>query len=101
MTGKRGVSIIGWGSALPSTVITNQELEKSVDTSDEWIRTRTGIRERRVAGPEEAASDLALRAAQAALKKARISAQQLGLIIVATVTPDMVFPATACLGNTD
>ncbi|MFY9188460.1 MAG: beta-ketoacyl-ACP synthase III [bacterium] len=97
MTGKRGVSIIGWGSALPSTVITNQDLEKTVDTSDEWIRTRTGIRERRVAGPEEAASDLALRAAQAALKKARISAQQLGLIIVATVTPDMVFPATACL----
>lgn len=97
MSTHRGVSIIGWGIAMPSKVITNSDLEKMVDTSDEWIRTRTGIRERRVANPEQAASDLAFDAAQAALKKADLSPDRLGLIIVATVTPDMAFPATACL----
>ncbi|NLG86544.1 MAG: ketoacyl-ACP synthase III [Firmicutes bacterium] len=97
MTTKRGATIIGWGKALPSKIVTNGDLERIVDTSDEWITTRTGIKERRVASPEQAASDLALDAAQAALKRANINAEELDLIIVATVTPDMAFPATACL----
>jgi 3-oxoacyl-[acyl-carrier-protein] synthase-3 len=97
MTTGRGVTIIGWGKALPSRTLTNHDLEKMVDTSDEWITTRTGIRERQIAAPDQAASDLAFDAAEAALKKAGITPDKVGLIIVATVTPDMVFPATACL----
>ncbi|NLY51259.1 MAG: ketoacyl-ACP synthase III [Firmicutes bacterium] len=93
----RAARILGWGKALPDRVLSNQELERIVDTSDEWIRTRTGIRERRIAAPDTAASDLALLAAQEALAKANLTVEKVDLIIVATVTPDMVFPATACL----
>jgi len=92
----RNVGIIGVGECLPSRVLTNADLEKMVDTSDEWITTRTGIKERRLASPKEATSDLAVKAAQQALKDAGIQACDLDLIIVATITPDMQFPATAC-----
>jgi 3-oxoacyl-[acyl-carrier-protein] synthase-3 len=94
---KSGVSIWGMGMFVPEQRLTNADLEKMVDTSDEWIRTRTGIRERRIAGPEEATSDLATAAARAALSDAGITAAELDLIIVATSVPDMAFPATACL----
>ncbi|SFJ61113.1 beta-ketoacyl-ACP synthase III [Thermoflavimicrobium dichotomicum] len=93
----KSVGILGTGAYLPEKVVTNKDLEKLVDTNDEWIVTRTGIRERRVAAPDEATSDLAVKAAQRALEHAGISAEQIDLIIVATVTPDMFFPATACL----
>ena len=89
--------IIGIGSYVPEKVITNQDLEKIVDTSDEWIVTRTGIRERRIAAEEQATSDLGTIAARRALENAGIRAEELDLIIVATVTPDMNFPSTACL----
>lgn len=89
--------ILGTGSYVPDKVLTNFDLEKMVQTSDEWIVTRTGIRERRIAAPDQASSDLAVHAAQNALRNAGISAEELDLIIVATVTPDMAFPATACL----
>ena len=92
----RTVSIIGTGSYVPERILTNQELEKIVETSDEWIRTRTGIGERRIAAPEETTSDMATNAALAAMSQAGVSAEQIDLIIVATVTPDMFFPATAC-----
>ncbi|MDD5255352.1 MAG: ketoacyl-ACP synthase III, partial [Candidatus Omnitrophica bacterium] len=91
------IGIIGVGEYLPKKVLTNKDLEKMVDTSDEWITTRTGIKERRIAAKEEAASDLALKAAQAALKDAKVSAADLDLIIVATVTPDMPFPTVSCV----
>jgi len=90
------VGVIGVGEYLPSKVLTNTDLEKMVDTSDEWITTRTGIKQRRLAAKDEAASDLALKAAYAALKDARIKPQDIDLIIVATITPDMQFPSTAC-----
>ncbi|SDW01274.1 3-oxoacyl-[acyl-carrier-protein] synthase III [Marininema mesophilum] len=93
----RSVGILGTGSYLPERVLTNADLEKMVDTSDEWIVSRTGIRERRIASDEQASSDLAVEAAQRALDAAGITAEQLDLIVVGTVTPDMVFPATACL----
>ena len=92
----RTVSIIGTGSYLPERILTNRDLEKIVETSDEWIRSRTGIGERRIAAPEEATSDMATNAALAAMSQAGVSAEQIDLIIVATVTPDMFFPATAC-----
>jgi len=91
------VSITGLGSYVPERVLTNADLARIVDTSDEWIRERTGIRERRIAAPAEAMSDLALPAARAALTQAGVEAGELDLIIVATVTPDMAFPATAAL----
>jgi 3-oxoacyl-[acyl-carrier-protein] synthase-3 len=93
---KRTVSIIGTGSYVPERILTNAELEKLVDTSDEWIRTRTGIRERRIAAADEHTSDLASKAALAALENAGIGADEIDLILVATVTPDMFFPSTAC-----
>ncbi|MDI6870315.1 MAG: beta-ketoacyl-ACP synthase III [Bacillota bacterium] len=93
----RPVGIVGTGSCVPERVLTNQDLEKMVDTSDEWITTRTGIKERRIADEETATSDLACGAAWRALESARIGADELDLIIVATVTPDMLFPATSCL----
>ncbi|HET6408240.1 MAG TPA: beta-ketoacyl-ACP synthase III [Chthoniobacteraceae bacterium] len=93
---KRTVSIIGTGSYVPERVMTNAELEKLVETSDEWITTRTGIKERRIAAEDECTSDLAAKAAQSALDNAGISADEVDLIIVATVTPDMFFPSTAC-----
>jgi 3-oxoacyl-[acyl-carrier-protein] synthase-3 len=93
---KRTVSIIGTGSYVPEKVLTNADLEKMVDTSDEWIVTRTGIRERRIAGPDEYTSDMATKAARAAIDQAGITAEEIDLIIIATVTPDMFFPSTAC-----
>lgn len=85
------------GTFVPDHVLTNADLEKMVDTSDEWILTRTGISERHIAEPNEATSDLAARAAQAALQRAGVSPTEVDAIIVCTVTPDMFFPATACL----
>jgi 3-oxoacyl-[acyl-carrier-protein] synthase III len=95
--GLRGSTITGIGRYLPRRVMTNLEIEKMVDTSDEWIVTRTGIKERRIAAPEEASSDLAYPAAQEALAHAGVTPEQLDLIIVGTATPDMLFPATACV----
>lgn len=91
------VGIIGVGEYLPKRVLTNVDLEKMVDTSDEWITTRTGIKERRLAAKGEATSDLALKAAKEALADAGLKAQDIELIIVATITPDMPFPSVACL----
>ena len=82
---------------MPERVLTNEELSKLVDTNDEWIQTRTGIRERRIAAPEEATSDLCLPAARAALADAAVAGAEVDLIIVATITPDMLFPATATI----
>lgn len=93
----RTVSIAGVGSYVPSKVLTNYDLEKLVDTSDEWITSRTGIKERRVAAKDECTSDLAAKAAQRAMKMAGVTGEQIDLIIVATITPDMPFPSTACL----
>ena len=87
--------VLGCGSYLPQRVLTNQELAKTVDTSDEWIVQRTGIRERHVAAPGEHTSDLALAAARAALADARVDPQTIDLIVLATSTPDNTFPATA------
>lgn len=92
-----GTVVLGTGSYLPEKVLTNADLEKFVDTSDEWIRSRTGIQERRIAADEDFTSDLAARAAQNALDAANVKASELDLIIVATITPDMQFPSTACL----
>ncbi len=89
--------IIGTGSYLPEKVLTNKDLAASVDTSDEWIQQRTGIRERHIAADGENSSDLALQASRRALEMAGIPAEKLDLIIVATTTPDMVFPGTACI----
>jgi len=89
--------IIGLGMYLPDNILTNAELEKMVDTTDEWIVTRTGIKERRIARSDEATSDMAVNAAREALKNANLKAEDIDLIIVATITPDMFFPATACL----
>ena len=93
---KRTVSIIGTGSYLPSRILTNAELEKMVETSDDWITTRTGIKERRISAEGECTSDLAANAGRSALENAGISAEEVDLIIVATVTPDMFFPSTSC-----
>ena len=89
--------IAGTGSFLPSAPVTNDELAKRVDTSDEWIRTRTGIRQRHLAAPGQTASDLALEASRQAIAAAGIDAGDIDLIIVATSTPDFIFPSTACL----
>ncbi|HEX8296127.1 MAG TPA: beta-ketoacyl-ACP synthase III, partial [Chthoniobacteraceae bacterium] len=83
-------------SFVPERVLTNRDLEKTVETSDEWITSRTGIKERRIAADDESTSDLAAKAAQAAMSNAGITAEEIDLIIVATVTPDMFFPSTAC-----
>jgi 3-oxoacyl-[acyl-carrier-protein] synthase III len=89
--------IIGTGSYLPERVVTNDELARTVDTSDEWVRTRTGIRSRHVAAEGQLASDLALPAAQGALQSAGVKPADIDLIIVATTTPDIIFPSTACI----
>ncbi|MFA6384376.1 MAG: beta-ketoacyl-ACP synthase III [Candidatus Omnitrophota bacterium] len=94
------VGIIGVGKYLPKKILTNSDLEKMVDTSDEWITTRTGIKERHIAAKDEATSDLAANAALEALKEAGIKPADLDLIIVATITPDVSFPATACFVQT-
>ena len=91
------VSITGLGTYAPERVLTNADLSKLVDTSDEWITERTGIKERRFAAPEQAMTDLALPAAKTALERAGVEARELDLILVATVTPDMMFPTTAAL----
>ncbi len=93
---RRSVSIVGTGSYVPERVLTNAELEKLVDTSDEWIITRTGIKERRIAAADEHTSDLATHAACKAMAQAGVTAEEIDVIIVATVTPDTFFPATAC-----
>ncbi len=89
--------IVGTGSYAPPTVLTNRDLERMVDTSDTWILERTGIRERRIASHDEAASDLAREAARHALRMADVRPKELDLILVATSTPDMIFPSTACV----
>jgi 3-oxoacyl-[acyl-carrier-protein] synthase-3 len=92
----RTVSIIGTGVYLPEKTVTNRDLEKIVDTTDEWIYSRTGMRERRIARADQASSDLAAEAAKAALADAGIGADEVDLLIVATLSPDMFFPSTAC-----
>ncbi|MDO6461179.1 beta-ketoacyl-ACP synthase III [Granulosicoccaceae sp. 1_MG-2023] len=89
--------ILGTGSYLPEKVVSNQDLERMVDTSDAWIRDRTGIAERRIAADDEFTLDLAEKAARNALDAAGVDPQELDLIVVATTTPDRVFPSTACL----
>jgi len=93
----RTCSIAGVGSYVPEKVLTNADLEKMVETTDEWITTRTGIKERRIAAKDEFTSDMAAKAAERAMKMAGVTADQIDLIIVATITPDMPFPATACI----
>src|SRR5437868_5008822 len=93
----RTCAISGVGSYVPERILTNADLEKMVETSDEWITTRTGIKERRLAASDEFTSDLATQAVLRALKRAEVTAEQIDLIIVATITPDMPFPSTACL----
>lgn len=89
--------IIGTGSYLPEKILTNRDLESMVDTSDEWIRTRTGITQRHIAHEDQVASDLALYACQNAMQAAGVTSNDIDLIIVATTTPDMIFPSTACI----
>ncbi len=94
---KRYAHIIGWGMAVPERVLTNQELEQLVDTSDEWIVSRTGIRQRRIASESESTATLAAEAGRQALRMTALSAHDLDLIIVASASPEHIFPATACL----
>src|SRR5690349_22748435 len=93
---RRTVSIVGTGSYVPEKRLTNNDLTKMVDTSDEWITVRTGIKERRIAAKDETTSEMATKAALKALEQANIKPEELDLILVATATPDMLFPATAC-----
>jgi len=93
---KRRVKIIGTGFYVPDKILTNADLEKMVDTSDEWITTRTGIKERHIASPEQVTSDLAIEAGRRILKDAGLTVGDIDLIIVATSTPDTLFPSTAC-----
>jgi 3-oxoacyl-[acyl-carrier-protein] synthase III len=93
----RASRIAGTGRYLPATVLTNDELARRVDTSDEWIRTRTGIRQRHIAAADEVTSDLALHASRAAIAAAGMTPADIDTIIVATATPDMIFPSTACI----
>lgn len=92
-----GVRFLSTGAGLPTRVLSNADLAQMVDTSDEWITERTGIKERRIAAPEEATSDLSTRAARQALERARLRPEDLDAIIVATCTPDHLIPSTACL----
>ena len=94
---RRAAHISGWGRYAPTQVLTNDDLSQMVDTSEEWIQQRTGILERRVAGGDETTASMSLRAARAALDVAELDPRKVELIIVATVTPDYVFPSTACL----
>jgi 3-oxoacyl-[acyl-carrier-protein] synthase-3 len=93
----RSTVILGTGSYAPERVLTNDDLAHMVETSDEWIRTRSGIRERRIAAPDEATSDMAVQAARRAIDDAGLTAADIDLLVVATVTPDMPMPACACL----
>jgi 3-oxoacyl-[acyl-carrier-protein] synthase-3 len=89
--------IVGTGSYLPPQILTNDDLARRMDTSDEWIRSRTGIHQRHIADPSQASSDLGLEASRAALAAAQLTPQEIDLLIVATATPDYVFPSTACI----
>src|SRR5436309_2535080 len=89
--------ILGTGSYAPERVLTNADLAQMVDTSDEWIRTRSGIRERRIAAENEHASDMAVQSARRALEDAKLSPADIDLLVVATVTPDLPMPAVACI----
>lgn len=89
--------IVGIGRYLPENIVTNADLEKRVDTSDEWIRTRTGIEERRIASDDINTSDMAFEAAKKAIEDAGISPEEIGMILVATVTPDQPFPSISCM----
>jgi len=97
MNNLRPVGIIGTGKYVPEKILTNSDLEKMVDTNDEWIVSRTGIKERHIAAPDQATSDLAYEAAIKALESAGMTGSDLDLIIVATITPDSSFPSTACI----
>ncbi|MDT8902933.1 beta-ketoacyl-ACP synthase III [Anaeroselena agilis] len=98
---ERFAGIVGLGSYVPDRVVTNRDMERLVETTDEWIAARTGIRERRFAAEGETTATMATRAAERALADAGVGAEELDLIIVATVTPDMLFPSTACLVQTN
>ena len=93
----RYAAITGWGSAVPEKVLTNADLEKLVDTSDEWITSRTGIKERHIVSSHESTSTMAIAAARQALERAGVSPWQVDLVICCTATPDFLFPSTACL----
>lgn len=93
----RAVGILGVGCYVPEKILTNQDLEKIVDTSDEWITERTGIKQRHIAAPEEATSDLATKAALMALEDAKVSPEEIDLIILGTASSDHIFPSSACL----
>jgi len=93
----RYAAITGWGSAVPEKVLTNADLEKLVDTSDEWITSRTGIKERRIVSSHESTSTMAIASARQALERAGVSPWQVDLVICCTATPDFLFPSTACL----
>lgn len=92
-----GVKISGVGHYAPEGILTNEDLERTLDTNDEWITTRTGMKRRHIASPDQAVSDLAVIAAQRALDRAHLTASDIDCYIVATVTPDYIFPATACI----
>jgi 3-oxoacyl-[acyl-carrier-protein] synthase-3 len=94
---QRHAQIVGVGSYLPETVLTNAELEKMVDTSDEWIRARTGISERRIVAENETTSDMAARAATLAMERAGVSTAEIDLLLVGTTSPDYIMPSTACI----
>ncbi len=97
MSDRYNAVITGTGSSTPEKVLTNADLEKIVDTTDEWITTRTGIKERRIADKETAASDLCLEATKKAMAEAKIKPEELDLIMIGTVTPDYLLPSTACI----
>src|ERR1700759_5679715 len=93
---RRTVSIIGTGTYVPDRILTNHDLQKMVETCYQWIRTRTGIRERRIAKDNETTSDMGSLAALAAMEQAKVTPEEVDLIIMATATPDHLFPAAAC-----
>ena len=94
---EQNAAISGWGWYSPAQVVTNRDLQERVGTTDDWVRTRTGIRERRLAGPGETTATMSVRAARQALAAAGLSPRDLDLIVCATTTPDHLLPATACL----
>ena len=93
----RNAAITGWGMAVPDRVLTNADLERMVETSDEWITSRTGIKERRIVGPNDSTTSLAVSAARQALEKAELTPEDIDLIVVATCTPDQFLVSQACL----
>jgi 3-oxoacyl-[acyl-carrier-protein] synthase-3 len=97
MTAQIYARIAGTGSYLPDKVLTNADIEQLVDTSDEWIRERTGIRERHVAAEGQTTGDLAFEASKRALEAAGVQANEIDLLVLGTTTPDIIFPSTACL----